>query len=172
MSLVLSSAICRAETKSFTHYFHDMASHSGISFNPTNTVGSADEVTYTCSGGAKFWYDSKLTGGEVAIFLDASGEQVTTTKIQNLDSMRIEYTPSDKYSTMIVSISKDSSVWNDVTLRDVINGVKEIKMPAVDDYYVRFTRQSIGTSYNIYILTIKYLYIDLSDCPNCFIYKP
>ena len=165
MSLVLSSAICRAETRSFTHNFNTMAGNGGIAFNtPTNTIGKTDEVTYTCGNGALFSYDVTQTNNQIAIFLDAAGEEVVTSSIQNLDSVRIYFAPDTK-KNITVSIKEGDGEWMSVTIQKG-NGVNAVKMPRVGDYQIR-----IQQSDNVYIKEIQYYYIDLSDCPNCFIYK-
>ena len=163
----LSPVFCRAESVSITHDFQTLAGQSKITINsPTNTIATTAEVTYTCSGGANFYSDAN-SFNKIAVFLDASGEQVTTTQIANLDSMLIYYYPTAEKG-INVSYSTDSISWKAATVVRYANGVKTIKFPAVNDYYVRISRKS---SDNVYVWQIKYYYIDLSDCPNCFIYK-
>ena len=167
MSLVLSSAICRAETRTITHNFQSMYDSGTLTVNtPTNTIGTTAETTYTCSGGAEFW-KTDASGNELAIFLNASGRQVVTTAIQNLDSLRIYYAPISKQN-ITVSIREEGGVWTDVTVVKKENGMSTVKMPSVGNYQIRIQRSD-----NVYIKEIRYiLYFDLSGCPNCFIYTP
>ena len=132
----------------------------------SDKIGTTDFVTYTCSGDAKFSMDGTKTDWNVAIFLDKSGAQVTTTQIQNLDSLWICYAPVAN-KAITVKISTDSVSWEEVEAVHKINGAKHVKMPRVGDYYVRIIRSD-----DVYIKQIDYICIDLSGCPNCFLYKP
>lgn len=170
----LSPIISGAETRTITQNFHSLNSRGEITFNsPSNTIGTTEYVTYTCSGEANFYYDDTKTKNKIAIFLEKSGDKVETSLIQNLDSLRINYyyyplTPNP-YRDIAVSISTDGSVWKDVTVEHKSNGLKTVKMPRAGDYYVRIAYKS---SYKVYVFQIDYFYIDLSGCPGCFIYKP
>lgn len=167
----LSSAYCRAERRTVEQNFQALTGN-GIEYKSSNTIGETDFVTYTCSGGAKFNADAVKTDSKIAIFLESAGSQVTTTKIENLDSLRIKYYYSsmpDPYRDITVSISTDGSEWNEIPVVHQTNGLKTVKMPRAGDYYVRIAFKS---SYKVYIFQIDYIYIDLSECPNCFLYKP
>lgn len=164
----LSSALCRAGVTKIEHNFQSLITGGKISFNtPLNTIGVTDSVTYTCSGGAKFFKDDN-TGYTLAIYLDKSGAQVTTTKIHNLDSLWIQYAP-DAYKEMTVAISTDSAEWKNVVLDKSQNSIRKAKLTQPGDYYVRIAYKS---SHNVYIKRIEYYCLDLSGCPNCFLYKP
>ena len=171
--ITLSPALCRAGVTAERQNFDDMynASPKKITINetevPANTKGKTDFVNYTCSGGARFFKDSN-TGYKLAIYLDKSGAQVTTTKIHNLDSLWIQYAP-DAYKEMTVAISTDSAEWKNVVLDKSQNSIRKAKLTQPGDYYVRIAYKS---SHNVYIKRIEYYYIDLSGCPNCFIYRP
>ena len=135
---------------------------------PTNTIGTIGDFEYTCGGGAEFWKTGD-SGNQLAIFLNGTGKQVETTAIQNLDSICIHYYP-DAAKDMSVAISSDNgSSYSDVTVKIERKGVNTVKLPTVGDYCVRIKYKS---SNSVYIWKIEYFYIDLSDCPNCFIYKP
>jgi hypothetical protein len=173
----LSPIISGAETRTIRHDFDAMfkASPKKLEVENTNQTGTStqDGIVYTCSGGAEFSLDYSKTGSKLAIFLESSGEKVETSLIQNLDSLRINYyyyplTPNP-YRDITVSISTDGSVWKDVTVEHKSNGLKTVKMPRAGDYYVRIAYKS---SYKVYVFQIDYIYIDLSGCPNCFLYKP
>lgn len=166
----LSSALCGAESRTVSQNFDDMfkASPKTLTVTDSYHTGTTDFVTYTCTGGAEF-FNNTNSGNKLAIFLDASGEQVQTTQVTNLDSLRIRYAPAVISQEMTVSISTDGSAWQEVAIQHKASGLKTVKMPRVGDYYVRIARKG---SYNVYITEIGYIYIDLSGCPNCFIYKP
>ena len=165
--LLLSSVYCRAEIEAIAHNFQEL-SGGNITFNtPSNTVGTTtDGIVYTCSSGAAF-SASTNSGNQIAIFLEASGAQVVTTQIANLDSVRIYYAPTATKS-MTVSVSRDGSAWNDLVITQPTYGIKAAKIPSPNDYYVRIKRSSD----NVYIKEIRFYYIDLSGCPSCFLYKP
>ncbi|MBQ4394135.1 MAG: hypothetical protein II825_02385 [Paludibacteraceae bacterium] len=165
----LSSALCGAESRTVSQNFNDMygASPKTLTVTNTNHTGTTDFVTYTCSGGAEF-FNNANSGNKLAIFLDASGEQVQTTQVTNLDSLRIFYA-ANAYKDMTVSIKEGEGAWTEVPVVQKQKGLSTVKMPRVGDYYVRIARKG---SDNVYITEIGYIYIDLSGCPNCFIYKP
>lgn len=158
----LSSAFGRAE--SVEHDFDAMFEAVPPTLVMSNELqtGTTDFCTYTCSGGAYFSYYSSVW----SVCLDKSGRQVTTTQIHNLDSIRLMYLPADIKKTLTVKISQDSVSWTDVTVKDDVAGVKTVKMPTPGDYYVRFIRKN-----DVYLKLVKYIYFDLSDCPNCFLYR-
>ena len=166
--IALSTAIGRAE--SVLQNIHSMftAVPKQLVITNDNHTGTTDFVTYTCNSGADFFYDGSKSGGKYAIFLEASGEQVVTSQINNLDSLRISHCPTGSHAEFKIEISKDSISWTEVSPSRAINGHKEVKMPYPDNYYVRLTRKG---SYNVYITEIAYTYIDLSGC-NCFLYRP
>ena len=166
----LSPIISGAETRTITHDFNAMfkASPKKLEVDNTNQIGTStqDGIVYTCSGGAEFFANT-TTENKIAIFLEKSGEKVETSKIQNLDSLRIVYSPYAKRA-MTVSISTDGSEWHDIATRQVFSSLTTVKMPRAGDYYVRIAYSSD----KVYIKQIEYFYIDLSGCPGCFIYKP
>lgn len=165
----LSSAYCMAERRTVIQNFKTLTDSRGIVYKTSNTIGETDFVTYTCSGGAKFYYDATKTSNIFAIFLESAGSQVTTTKIENLDSIRIVYMPADAKKDMVVEISTDSITWTEKETALVFAGLRTVKMPRANDYYVRIRRKG---SNDVYIREMQYIYIDLSECPNCFLYKP
>lgn len=137
--------------------------------NTTLVSKKGDGIVYTCSGGASLYIDYYKTGSQYAIFLENSSAQfVTTSQIQNLDSIWIDFVP-DPSLELTVKISTDSITWTDVPTTTIIaNGPKHAKLPSVGNYYVRIIRNNK----NAYIRQIDYTIIPPPDCPNCFIYKP
>ena len=168
--LVLSSAFCGAETRIVTHSFNKMFykdSPRTLTLTNENKTGTAaDRVIYECSGGAVFSKNS-YSGDSLAVFLTSSTAKVQISQIHNLDSLRIYYYPAADKS-ISVSYSTDGSSWTAATVRTPTNGIKTVRFPSVNDYYVRIARASD----NVYVWRLVYCTIDLSDCPNCFIYKP
>lgn len=163
----LSPAICRAESRKVEQdldYMYRTA--KTLTVTNSNHTGTTDFVTYTCSSGAEFMIDGAKSGGKLAIFLEASGEKVETTTIQNLDSLRIYYMPNAKVD-MTVSVKKGAGDWVPMPVVKKQKGLNTVKMPHADDYQVQ-----IQWVENVYITQIDYIYVDLSDCPNCFLYKP
>ena len=166
----LSPIISGAETRTIRHDFDAMfnASPKKLEIESLFQIGTStqDGIVYTCSGGAEFSANA-TTEYKTAIFLENSGEKVETSKIQNLDSLRIVYSPSAKRA-MTVSISTDGSEWHNIATRQVSSSLTTVKMPRAGDYYVRIAYSSD----KVYIKQIDYIYVDLSGCPNCFLYKP
>lgn len=170
----LSPAPCRAVSPTYSHNFNEMWGSTPqilvlSNSNKTGTV-ARDKITYTCSGGASFFLDELKTNNELAIFLlkSLTTQFVTTTNIQNLDSIWFRYAPQE-YVKMTVQISEDSVRWTDVVLDETKNGIRKGKLSRAGDYYVRIAY----LNKNVYIKHIEYYCVDpLSGCPNCFIYKP
>lgn len=170
----LSPAPCRAVTL-VKHNFHTMyyakpeAMLELTNSGKTGTSKKEDGIVYTCSGGALFSATYDKTNSEVAIFLENSSARfVTTTQIQNLDSIWIQYAP-DANVKMTVQISEDSVRWTNVVLDESKNSIRKAKLSQPGDYYVRIAYKNT----NVYIKEIDYTCLDpLSGCPNCFIYRP
>ena len=166
----LSSALCGAEVTCKSQNFQSLTTSKKIEFNsPTNTIGTTDFVTYTCSGGAKFGTGTE-SGNEIAIYLESNNNaQVTTTRIQNLDHIIVTYLPASDVNLPQVAISTNGvDGWIDLTPVKITTTSKEYNVPSVGDYYVRIKRNSANT----YIKVLEYCCLDLSGCPNCFLYKP
>ena len=167
----LSPIISGAETRTIPHDFDAMfnASPKKLEIESPFQIGTSTEdgIVYTCSGEAQFLTDYTKTDNKIAIFLEKSGDKVETSLIQNLDSLRIVYSPYAKRA-MTVSISTDGSEWHNIATRQVSSSLTTVKMPRAGDYYVRIAYSSD----KVYIKQIDYIYVDLSGCPNCFLYKP
>ena len=166
--LVLSSVICRAETRSFTHNFNDMIGPpSEISFNPTNTVATTSEVTYTCNGkGAEFGADLYSAVGKqvLSINLTKKGNFVTTSRLERLQKLAFKYYRAVSDPNIIVQLSTDSVSWSEPLVNEA--SLTFLATFPTDDYYVRIT---YNTTANISIWQITYTF---ELCPNCFIYEP
>ena len=136
----------------------------------SNHTGTTDFVTYTCSNGAIFSADYYKTGSRITIFMETTDAQVVTSQVRNLEDLVIRYLPAEVSKQVVVAISKDGSVWEDVEVEDGVGGIKYVHFPCAGDYYVKIQRKN--STGNVYLTEIRYTYIDLSGCPNCFIYKP
>ena len=170
--LILSPAPCRAVSPTYSHDFNAMWNDKTLEVVNHTGTSTADDIVYTCSSGAQFFLSSD-TDLELAIFLVASGAQVVISKIQNLDSISITFTPSYSKSypdVFTFEILEDGdSEWKTVTTTYQTTTLRTLKLPKVGDYSLRITKRST----NVYIKEIDYTCLDpLSGCPNCFIYKP
>lgn len=128
-----------------------------------------DGIVYTCSYGAKFFYYGGKPG-ELAIYLDADSAQVETTLIKNLTQIIVTYLPATDANPPKVAISTTGEGgWINLTPTNFLSTAKIYNVPSVGDYYIRIRRN--GTT-NTYIKAVEYCRLDLSACPNCFIYRP
>ena len=169
----LSSALCGAGVTAERQNFQSLSTSKKIKFNsPTNTIGTTDFVTYKCSGGAAKFTQYNRSPNPICIFLNNSGALVTTSRVENLDSLCIEYYDATVYPNVKVDFKVEISTDSiDFTLLTVVSntiGLATVKMPQAGDYYVRISM----LSKNFYIPAIEYYCLDLSGCPNCFLYKP
>lgn len=165
----LSSALCGAKVTCGEQNLHKMYNASPKTLEVKGSVGKTDFVTYTCSGEAKFWRGTE-SGNEIAIYLVSNNNaQVTTTRIQNLDHIIVTYLPASDANPPKVAISTNGvDGWIDLTPVTITTTSKEYHMPSVGDYYVRIKRNGADS----YIKVLEYCCLDLSGCPNCFLYKP
>ena len=172
--LTLSPAPCRAEVKCKTHNFHELFNAKPdprLVVTNTNQTGEVeeDEIVYACSGNAKFFYYGG-TPGELAIYLDADSAQVVTTLIKNLTQIIVTYLPATDANPPKVAISTTGEGgWINLTPTNFLSTAKIYNVQSVGDYYIRIKRN--GTT-NTYIKAVEYCRLDLSACPNCFIYRP
>ena len=165
----LSSALCGAKVTCWSQNLHKMYNASPKTLEVKGSVGTTDSVTYTCSGGAKFSYYGG-TPGELAIYLDATSAQVVTTLIKNLTQIIVTYLLDSGTNPPKVAISTNGvDGWINLSPQPYTPTAKIYAMPSVGDYYVRIKRN--GTT-NTYIKVLEYCCLDLSGCPNCFLYKP
>ena len=166
----LSPAFCRAVSPTYVHNFDEMyrSNPKIIEITNSNQTGTVedDDITYTCSDGAQFF----ISGSKLAIFLVASGAQVVVSQIQNLDSMVIYYSTDSKQHRLSVEISENGvDGWKSLEQSQVPGTIaKSVKLPSAGDYYVCL-KKNVD---NMYIMEIDYYCLDLSACPNCFIYRP
>ena len=166
--LALFPSLLRAETIYTPQNFQTMTSQKKLKFNsPTNTIGTTDFVTYSCSGtNAKF----AQYGGVITIQLPTNGSTVTTTKINELTEFVVSFTSnSPAERNLKVRVSKDSINWsNPLSTTDSIvytTGSFHVTLPR-NNYYIRIYNTT-GT-YPSYLTSIDYT----QDHCNCFIYRP
>ena len=162
----LSAVFCRAE--SVKHNFQKLYTDKDITVTASNTIGTTSFCTYTCTNGAEFSADNTKTSGAICIFLDETNAQVETTLISGLDSLVIQYYPATEYKEMVVSIKEEGGEWTSATVVQKTKGTSVVKLPTAGDYYLRIKRKNA----HFYIRELEYHYIDLSGCPNCFLYHP
>ena len=166
--LSLSPVLCRAERLSVTHDFSTMSSGESPALVCTlsNTVGTTDFVTYTCSGtDAKFGGAFDYSG--LAINLPAKNAKVTTTEISELVEIILSCYAAPK-TDIKVSVSEDNgSSWTLLTEGVTIDGGGSsirVVLPR-GDYCVRILN---NTATNFSIKQI----IWYRDHCNCFKYVP
>ena len=149
--LLLGAVTCDAAETKTMHNFNAMttATPADIVYTNSNKIGTTDFVTYTCSGGtAKFYsYSSRI-----CVCMTGSGAILTTTAINDLDSIRISYLPTEAKSIKIF-ISTDNSVWQEMTVFSPVNGTKTVKFPVKGDYYLKIQRDNA----DFYIQQIEYI---------------
>ena len=169
--LALFPSLSRAEIIYTPQNFQTMTSAKTLKFNsPTNTIGTTDFVTYSCSGtNAKFAQYGGL-GGVITIQLPTNGSTVTTTKINELTEFVVSFDSSNKDGKNLkVRVSKDSINWSyPLSTTDSIvytTGSFHVTLPR-NNYYIRIYNTT-GT-YPSYIPSINYT----QDHCNCFIYQP
>jgi len=140
--------------------------------NQTGTVEEDDiTYTYTCSGKkAIFNLDFFNAEGKqkIAINLENEGNYVTTSIINNLQQVEINCTSQKAKSNVKVYISTDGLIWNEpdnIEYGSLITAT----FPA-GDYRVIILNDAGANRVSIY--QIDYYCLDLSACPNCFIYRP
>lgn len=165
LTMLLSSAICRAEKQPVTHNFQsDSADPTKLKFSNSNHTGTTPLLTYTCTGGAVFGPD--LSGNKkVAINLASSGNTVTTTAVDSLTVIDIYHYPSSsKCENIKVQLSRDSVHWTGPMEADYYKGRIWLRF-IPGKYFVRFTNTS-STKVSIY--QIEYSF----DGCDCFLYIP
>ena len=165
LTMLLSSAICRAEKQPVTHNFQsDSADPTKLKFSNSNHTGTTPLLTYTCTGGAVFGPD--LSGNKkVAINLASSGNTVTTTAVDSLAVMDIcHYPSSSKCENIKVQLSRDSVHWTGPMEAEYSKGHIWLRF-IPGKYFVRFTNTS-STKVSIY--QIEYAF----DGCDCFLYIP
>lgn len=168
----LSPIISGAETRTITHDFDKMY-YEDKTLNVTNfnKTGTTDLVTYTCTGSkAEIFLDLFNPDGrkKIAINLEEYGNYVTTTAVTNLQRVEISCNSQKEKSFIKVLISTDGINWRDPDNIDYSSMITATF--AAGDYYVKILNNASRNK--VSILEIDYIYIDLSGCPGCFIYKP
>lgn len=166
----LSSAFGRAE--SVGHEFDAMwrKNPQELVISNSNHTGTTDFCTYTCGNDALFSAQYELTASNLAVFLEETNAQVETTVISGLDSLVIHYYPTNAAKEMYVYIKEEGGEWQSATVEGKSKGVSTVKLPNAGDYQVRIRRKN--ASNKVYVWKLEYFYVDLSGCPNCFLYRP
>ena len=173
--IALSPVLGRAESGYIEHDFNEMFNASPKKLTVDGSVGTTDFVTYTCSGGAKFFYYGPAGSQELAIFLvygKAGTPQVEISQIQNLDSISINFTPKweNNYNEVLnfEIYDAEKNEWKNLLTNYQTSTQRTLKLPKVGDYRLRISRKST----DIYIRSIEYFCRTTPDCPNCFVYTP
>ncbi len=168
----LSPIISGAETGTIPHDFNKMYyEDKTLNVINSNKTGITDLVTYTCTGSkAEIFLDLFNLDGrkKIAINLEEYGNYVTTTAVSNLQRLEISCNSQKENTNIKVLISTDGINWRDPDNIDY--GSVITATFAAGDYYVKILNNASGNK--VSILKIDYIYIDLSGCPNCFLYKP
>lgn len=160
--LTLSAA--RLSAESVAHNFHSMFSAVPPTLTVTNSnkTGTTDEVVYTCSGSTYSYFD--YFSYVLCIWQKGYGAQVTTSTIDNLDSIAILYAPASIIAFDAQISADEGANWTNVTVEQKTTGVSCIKLPAHGSYQLRIKRKST----DFYIQEMRYY---LKYC-NCFRYVP
>ena len=138
--------------------------------NKTGT-STEDGIVYTCTGSkAEIFLDLFNPDGrkKIAINLEEYGNYVTTTAVSNLQRLEISCNSQKENTNIKVLISTDGINWRDPDNIDYSSVITATF--AAGDYYVKILNNA--SINKVSILKIDYIYIDLSGCPGCFIYKP
>ena len=167
LTMLLNSAICRAEKPSVTHNFHsDSADPTKLRFSNSNLTGITPLLTYTCTGGAIFGMDliNPSASKEIAINLPSSGSMVTTTAADSLAVIDIVHFPASECKNIKIQLSRDSVHWTNYMDADYMDG--EIWLRTIPGkYHIRITNT---TSTKVSIREIRYSF----DGCDCFLYIP
>lgn len=165
LTMLLSSAICRAEKLPVTHNFHsDSADPAKLEFSNSYHTGTTPLLTYTCTGGAVFGLDAVGKSNTICMNLGASGSTVTTTAADSIAVIDIFHFPTSKCKNIKIQLSRDSVHWTDYMDAEYKNG--EIWLRTIPGkYHIRITNT---TSTKVSIREIRYSF----DGCDCFQYIP
>lgn len=160
-TLTLSVGIAYAGGVVTSQNFQTMVGAGTLTFSNSNKTGTTDFVTYTCSGGkAKFAICTDVSPNVLGIYMQNSGAIVTTTTIENLDSLSISYLPSEEKKMKVYTSVDDGSSWTEQTVVDVTNGMKYVKLPSPGNYMLKITRENS----DYYIDQINYVTAPPCNC--------
>lgn len=153
--LVLCTTICHAETITTTHNFHAMSGdNTQIQYSSSYTIAETPLLTYTCKN-AKFGLYTVVIPHSICILMNESDATVTTTQIDNLKKLTINYyyEGSEAYDAdeITISISTDGQDWNTPDEIIYAKGAVDVVLPT-GDYYLQIKRKSK----NFYINQITY----------------
>ena len=149
--LVLCTTICHAETIITTHVFSNMGTQ--IQYSDGYTVAKTELLTYTCKN-AKFGLYKEFSPSPICILMNASDATVTTTQIDNLKKLTINYyyEGSGAYNedNIGVLVSLNGQDWNTPDEIIYAKGAVDVVLPT-GDYYLQIQRKN-----NFYINQITY----------------
>lgn len=142
-TIALSVGIAYAGGVVVRQNFQSMTSAGDLTFSNSNKTGTTDFVTYNCSGGkAKFAYYTGVTPNVLGIYLQNSGAIVTTDVINDLDSLRISYLPSEEKTIKVYISTDNGSSWVEQTVHDELDGLKSVQFPSVGNYMLKIARDN------------------------------
>ncbi len=156
--LVLCVSPLRAET--ITHNFDELFKGGKLTLTNANKKGTTAEVEYTCGTGTeRFWYDL-IYSSVIAINLPNSGNEVSTSVIEDLTQVRISHFPNTEYPNLKVYVSTDGISWGDpLTAMEYGLGTTFADVPK-GNYYLKIANSS---SAKLSIIEIRYT-TDPSSC--------
>ena len=153
--LMLCTSIYSAEIVTTTHNFHAMSSDkTQIEFLNDNTIAETPLLTYTTDN-AKFGLYTGTNPNPICILMNTTDATVTTTQIDNLKTLIINYyyEGRDAYDedNIGVLVSLNGKDWN--TPDEIIynKGLINVVLPT-GDYYLQIKRKNK----NFYIHQIEY----------------
>ncbi len=156
--LMLCTTIYGVEIVTTTHDFHAMSGDKAqIEFSNSNTIAKTPLLTYTTDN-AKFgvYTGSSSTGiGSICILMSEPGATVTTTLIDNLKTLIINYYYEGREAydedNIGVLVSLNGQVWSAPDEIIYNKGAINVVLPT-GDYYLQIKRKSK----NFYIHQIEY----------------
>ena len=164
---ILCAVFSYADKSPVTHYFNTMFPSAGLSVSADSKTGTTSLLTYTCTDGATFGYDL-VYKTIVSINFPSKGATMTTTAVDSLARVIVEYYFSDSSPLIELRLSRDSTHWTDPLTPDVTvstnPGYAEYNF-VPGKYYIRLT------SNNKKAASIFQLSYSFGWC-NCFLYIP
>lgn len=163
--LILSSAVCRADTERVEHSFNSMTQPAELEFSGSNKIATTPLLTYTCSATAVFGF----VNPNIVLTLPNAGDYVTTTRVNELNRIYILCNKTTTPSNIKIYLSKNGVDFGEALSGD---GVEYTSSGTIDasfprgNYYVKIVNDVKNN--DIAIRRIDYY---LEHC-NCFEYIP
>lgn len=154
--LMLCTSIYGVEIVKTTHNFHAMSGdNTQIQYsNNNNTIAETPLLTYKCTK-ASFGLYTEVIPHSICILMDESDATVTTTQIDNLKTLIINYYYEGREAydedNIGVLVSLNGQVWNAPDEIIYNKGAINVVLPT-GDYYLQIIRKSK----NFYINQITY----------------